>query len=126
MTYFRVLPVGTRPTAQAVDQAYLLLDNWDDWFKYSTLYSLVIFDEDGERHSIGGVKIGQFGMEEGQRRADLPEGFDRLDDRFFSLGQDDSYYDGLNRLGAATRDQAPGPQTRRFEACRCFVVASRV
>ena len=81
------------------------MDNWDDWFKYSTLYSLVIFDEDGERHVIGGVKIGQFGMDEGQRQANLPEQFDELDDRFFSLGQDDSYYDGLNRLGSATRDR---------------------
>ena len=37
---------------QAMSKAYLLTDNWDDWFKYSTLYSLVVFDEDGERHSI--------------------------------------------------------------------------
>jgi energy-coupling factor transporter ATP-binding protein EcfA2 len=105
MTYFRVLPVGTRPTRLAANHAYLLMDNWDDWFKYSTLYYLVIFDEVGERHNIGGVKIGQFAMEEGQRRANLPEGFDELDERFFSLGQDDSYYDDLNRLGAATRDR---------------------
>lgn len=81
------------------------MDNWDDWFTYSTLYSLVVFDEDGERHAIGGVKIGQFAMAEGQRRADVPDEFDALDDRFFSLGQDDSYYDDLNRLGAATRDR---------------------
>ena len=68
MTYFCVLPVGTGPTRQVANQAYLLMDNWDDWFKYSTLYSLVIFDEVGERHNIGGVKIGQFAMGEGQRR----------------------------------------------------------
>lgn len=105
MPYFRILAHGTRPPAQAENKAYLLTDNWDDWFKFSTLYSLVIFDEDGERHSVGGVKIGQFGMEEGQRRADLPERFDVLDERFFSLGQDDSYYDHLNRLGGATRDR---------------------
>lgn len=105
MAYFRVLDVGVRPPLQAVDRAYLLGDNWDDWFKYSTLYSLVVFDEDGERHAIGGVKIGQFAMEEGQRSPNLPVDFDELDDRFFSLGQDDSYYDDLNRLGAATRDR---------------------
>ncbi|MBT0779262.1 AAA family ATPase [Paracoccus sp. pheM1] len=105
MPYFRILAHGTRPPAQAENKAYLLTDNWDDWFKFSTLYSLVIFDEDGERHSVGGIKIGQFGMEEGQRRADLPEYFDFLDERFFSLGQDDSYYDHLNRLGGATRDR---------------------
>ena len=44
--------------AQAAGKAFLLTDNWDDWFEFSTLYALVIFDEDGERHSIGEVKIG--------------------------------------------------------------------
>ncbi|HVC62072.1 MAG TPA: hypothetical protein VND19_17125 [Acetobacteraceae bacterium] len=56
------------------------------------MYTLVVYDDSGERHSIGSVKIGQFGMEEGQRRAEIPQNFDALDDRFFSLGQDDSYY----------------------------------
>ena len=104
MAYFKVLPNGTRPPAQATSQAYLLTDNWDDWFKYSTLYSLVLFDEDGERHAIGGVKIGQFAMAKDQRRPRLPNDFDALDERFFSLGQDDSYYGDLNRLGGAVRD----------------------
>lgn len=105
MTYFRVLPVGTRIPSGTTAQAYLLTDNWDDWFKFSTLYTLVIYDEDGDRHSIGGVKIGQFAMAEDQRRPNLPERFDALDDRFFSLGQDDTYYDALNELGAGTRDR---------------------
>lgn len=105
MTYFRVLPFGTRPSSTAADRAYLLEDNWDDWFKFSTLYTLVIYDDDGGRHNIGGIKVGQFAMAEGQRRAELPDRFDALDDRFFSLGQDDSYYDALNALGAATRDR---------------------
>ncbi len=108
MTYFHVLPVGTRPSAQASDCAYLLTDNWDDWFKFSTLYSLVIYDEAGDRHGIGGVKIGQFAMAEDQRRPNLPERFDSLDDRFFSLGQDDSYYDALNALGSGIRDRVLG------------------
>ena len=105
MTYFSVLPVGARPPTVVTDCAYLVEDNWDDWFKFSTLYTLIIYDEDGERHSIGGVKVGQFAMGEDQRRAQLPDRFDSLDDRFFSLGQDDSYYDALNSLGAATRDR---------------------
>lgn len=105
MAYFNVLPNGTRIPTVAEDIAYLLTDNWDDWFKFSTLYSLVVFDENGDRHALGGVKIGQFDMAEDQRRADIPEGFDALDERFFSLGQDDSYYDDLNKLGAATRDR---------------------
>jgi hypothetical protein len=105
MAFFKVLPNGTRMPAQATSRAYLLTDNWDDWFKYSTLYSLVVFDEDGERHAIGGVKIGQFAMTDDQRRPEIPDDFDSLDERFFSLGQDDSYYDTLNRLGAAIRDR---------------------
>jgi len=106
MPYFKVLPHGTRVPAQAADKAFLLTDNWDDWFKYSTLYTLVVFDEDGEQHVIGGVKIGQFNMADDQRRPAIPEDFDQLDERFFSLGQDDSYYGDLNKLGAGTRDRA--------------------
>lgn len=105
MTYFRVLQRGTRLPASPIDKVYLIEDDWDDWFKFNTLYSLVLFDEDGERHALGGVKIGQFGMAEGQRRAAIPERFDQLAERFFSLGQDDTYYDDLNRLGEATRDR---------------------
>jgi predicted ATPase len=102
MEYFKV---STGIPAQATSRAYLLIDNWDDWFKYSTLYSLIIFDELGEKHAIGGVKIGQFAMAADQRRPLIPPAFDALDERFFSLGQDDSYYDYLNRLGGAIRDR---------------------
>src|SRR5271169_6538155 len=105
MPYFEVLPNGTRAPAQATEKAFLLTDNWDDWFRYSTLYTLVICDEHGERHSIGGVKIGQFNMADDQRRPAIPENFNQLDERFFSLGQDDSYYADLNQLGATTRDR---------------------
>lgn len=103
--YFGVLDHGIRTPPNARSKAYLLTDNWDDWFKYNTLYSLVVFDEAGNRHDIGGIKIGQFAMEQGQRRAAIPDAFDSLDERFFSLGQDDSYYDGLNGLGPETRDR---------------------
>ena len=58
----------------------------------------------GRKASIGGVKIGQFAMEAGQRRAAVPDSFDELDERFFSLGQDDSYYENLNELGSGLRD----------------------
>ncbi len=105
MKYFKVLPNGMRTPAQSFSKAYLLTDNWNDWFKYCTLYSLVIYDEDGEKHSVGGVKIGQFAMAADQRRPTIPDEFDALDERFFSLGQDDSYYDDLNRLGSDIRDR---------------------
>ena len=38
--FFTVLPHGTRVPAEARMKAFLLTDNWDDWFTYSTMYSL--------------------------------------------------------------------------------------
>ncbi|MGE3779863.1 MAG: AAA family ATPase [Pirellulaceae bacterium] len=103
--YFTVLDVGARVPANVKSRAFLLTDNWDDWFRHSTLYTLIVVDAKGEIHTIGGVKVGQFSMEDNQRRPDLPGRFDELDDRFFSLGQDDSYYDELNALGPSVRDR---------------------
>lgn len=42
-------------------------------------------------------------MPDGQRRPDLPEKFTALDERFFSVGQDDTYYNNLNQLGSDIR-----------------------
>ena len=103
--FFAVLPHGTRVPAGARMKAFLLTDNWDDWFTYSTMYSLVVYDAEGKDFVAGGVKIGQFGMREGQRRSEIPDQFDQLSEEFFSLGQDDSYYEKLNELGPELRDQ---------------------
>jgi hypothetical protein len=101
---FVVVPAGYAiPEDSAGPAAFLLHDNWDDWFRFETLYLLVIRDHDGELTQVGQVKIGQFGMEADQQSPALPDVFERLDDRFFSLGQDSSYYDRLNQLGAETR-----------------------
>ena len=48
--YFSVLRHGVATPAAAISQAYLLTDNWDDWFKFNTLYSLVVFDAHGLLH----------------------------------------------------------------------------
>lgn len=103
--FFAVLPHGTRVPAGSRMKAFLLTDNWDDWFTYSTMYSLVVYDAEGQDFVAGGVKIGQFGMREGQRRSEIPDQFDQLSEAFFSLGQDDSYYEKLNELGPELRDQ---------------------
>src|ERR1051325_4519712 len=82
----------------------LLIDNWDDWFEFSTMYVLFVFDHAGERHDCGQVKIGQFAMGKNQRRPAIPAEFDVLTDDFFSLGQDESYYVALSGLDAELRD----------------------
>jgi predicted ATPase len=82
-------------------KAFLVIDNWDD-FGYQTLFRLGVFDGSGSLHNIGYVKIGKFGM--GKSQANLPASFYRLDDEYFSLGQDDSYYEALSKLDAWIRD----------------------
>jgi len=84
-------------------RAYLRTDNWDD-FSFKTTFSLLVTDKEGVLHEIGGVKIGQFGMGEEMRRPDVPNTFISLDENSFSLGQDDSYYDNLNKLGEEIRN----------------------
>ncbi|GAA5509515.1 AAA family ATPase [Novipirellula caenicola] len=83
--------------------AYLVEDTWDDWFEFSTQYGLYVFDSKSERHQIGDVKIGQYRMKEDQRRPNISSKFDSLDKRFFSLGQDASYYENLNTLKPEVR-----------------------
>ena len=99
---FQVIPNASRTPNEGRDVGYLWTDNWDDWFEFSSLYVLTYFDEEGVKHDIGGVKIGQFDMVEKQRRPDLPTRFPRLDDRFFSLGQDADYYEMIGKLGPET------------------------
>lgn len=100
--HFQVLPNASRTPDEGQDVAYLWTDNWDDWFEFATLYVLTYFDREGAKHEIGGVKIGQFGMADEQRRPDLPARFPFLEDRFFSLGQDADYYEAIGGLDPNT------------------------
>jgi len=101
--FYTVIPHGSRLPAGAKDKAFLLTDNWDDWFKFATMYVLFYFDKDGEQHRIGEVKIGQFGLTSEQRRPPIPQEFDTLDQSFFSLGQDDTYYEKAKAFGDEIR-----------------------
>ena len=99
---FTVFPARKKPPSSA--GAYLVMDNWDDWFTYSTQYTLFIVDDQQVTHRIGEVKIGQFDMKAEQRTPNIPSLFTALTDEFFSLGQDDSYYEHLNELGDDVRN----------------------
>lgn len=103
-SFFTVLPHGRRAPVGVRSKAYLLTDNWNDWFTYNTMYALVVFDQDGAEFYAGEVKIGQLAMGDEQRRPNIPVAFDELGEEFFSLGQDDSYYEKLNELGPELRD----------------------
>ncbi|MGE5437733.1 MAG: AAA family ATPase [Syntrophothermus sp.] len=100
---FTVLTTTDFLSAKAPNNAYLLIDDWDDYFEFSTLYKLFIIDVKGITHNIGGLKIGQFNMVTDQRKPSIPIAFNSLSKEFFSVGQDDSYYQELNNLGEENR-----------------------
>ena len=78
--------------------AYLVHDNWNDWFKFKTMYALYVVTTPGTYRSVGSVKIGQKGMTDATVSPELPEHFDDLGDQFFSIGQDEDYYLTINQL----------------------------
>jgi predicted ATPase len=73
---FRVVGNNARVPDEGRNIGYLWTDNWDDWFEFSTLYVLTYFDRGGRKHELGGVKFGQFNMDEDQRRPNLPSLFE--------------------------------------------------
>lgn len=79
-------------------RAFLITNDWDD-FGYATLYTLVVFDSEGMRHTIGKVKIGQEEAAAKNWRFTISQPFTSLDDTCFSLGQEEGYYLNLQRLG---------------------------
>lgn len=100
---FVVVPNSRRVPSEGRDVGYLWVDNWNDWFKYRTLYVLTYFDKQGGKNEIGNVKIGQFQMAEKQSSPDIPDQFTRLENNFFSLGQDSDYYSHLMDLDEESR-----------------------
>ena len=101
--HFTVLKRKIELPFEAKSCAYLVTDHWNDHFTFSTLYTLTIFDALGTKHNVGHVKIGEIGLEDG--RPSIPTEFQALEKTFFSLGQDDSYYENLNNIGSEFRDQ---------------------
>ena len=112
---FRVISQGANiPSGAKGWSAYLNLDRWDDWGKYSTQFYLTVVDKEGEKFEIGQVKIGQCGLKPHGASANLPPDhrvpnvpstFEQLDDDFFSVGQDEEYYSNLSALGDKAREQ---------------------
>jgi len=84
---------------------FLRIDDWDDRHKYRTQFVVTIYDVDGNVHEIGKIKIGQRGLKpsaitrQGHRTPSFSwSPFPELDESYFSLGQDESYYENLAKL----------------------------
>ena len=91
---FNVVNWRTIPSSGKLS-VYLAKDNWNDYGS-STLYHIVLFNEIGEKYDLGYTKIACFGQ---SGSTQLPQNFKELDNKYFSLGQDENYYKmifGLN------------------------------
>lgn len=103
---FTVLGTAFNLPREGRSHVYLVVDNWDDWFSFRTMFNMYVFDDQGVRHSVGAVKIGQAGLKAGSlpnvpgtRTPQLPDSFSALDAKqFFSLGQNEDYYSALRSL----------------------------
>lgn len=100
---FHVKSKGYYPSSSNPNTAFLIIDDWNDWWEFKTMYMLVYVDESGRCFDIGSVKIGEFSMEEGQERPNIPDCFEQLDKKFFSVGQSDYYYEDLNKISTQVR-----------------------
>jgi predicted ATPase len=102
---FQVISRSSHVPSEGRNIGFLLTDGWNDYWEFNTLYVLYYFDDAGIRHALGGIKIGQFAWQTGQERPQIPSDFSSLDDRFFSLGQDVSYYQEIASLGSSVSTQ---------------------
>ncbi len=80
----------------------LQYNNWDD-FTYKTMFMAKYCDKNGNIHNIGNVKIGFVNMTGGKTIDYLPDEFQELPEDFFSLGQDEAYYENLSKFTDAKR-----------------------
>lgn len=82
---------------------------WDDWndYAYYTLFGIEFINNRGVNVKLGAVRIAYFGQETGSegKKLKINDRFEKLDDKYFSLGTDDTYYENLNNLGDELRDQ---------------------
>lgn len=83
------------------DSFVLTHSNWNDWWEFETQYFVEYVPWNGAPIELGSIKIGWAGENDG-KIPDIPGSFNALSERFFSLGQDESYYTSVMNLPNAT------------------------
>lgn len=95
---FYVLPRGSGTPSVSRNAVYLIADNWND-YSFVTMFSMSLYDNDGEYHDIGALKIGFKGQTvEISTNEKLPRSFSFLDENFFSLGGSEDFYRNIAAL----------------------------
>lgn len=101
---FVLLKNRTWPPSSGKSVVYLHQDNWDD-DGFKTTFDMTLHDENGILHNIGSVKIAEIDQRRNIHTFDLLERkFDKLSEKFYSLGQTDDYYIKLMNLSAGMKN----------------------
>ncbi len=100
---FRVC-VRNNYTGYGKDTLYLYYDNWDD-YSFKTSFNARYVDKNGHEDALGPVKIGMAKMDKGKTFDHIPKSFTSLPEQYFSLGQDERYYENISHLGDEKREQ---------------------
>lgn len=89
---FIVVCSDQRTPNEAVNTAYLKIDQWND-YSFITMFYLTLFDELGKKHELGNIKIGFKGQTiDISTHSKLERTFIKLPDSFFSLSSSVNYY----------------------------------
>lgn len=114
---FFVQGQGIVAPSKSTSCVYLYADNWND-YSFVTMFQLTLYDDQGQSHEIGHIKIGFKGQTtDVPTYKKMPHQFSGLDNGFFSLGQAADYYrkmaalpNGLGmRILTALRDMVISP-----------------
>lgn len=99
---FRLFDSKEKPIS-AKNLVCLTIDHWND-YSYITMFYMTVFDEKGQEHPIGNIKIGfekqTTHIATYQKIQEVFDSrvFDTLPETFFSLGQDVDFYINLWKL----------------------------
>lgn len=102
---FKVIPREKSIPDKGVNQAYLKVDYWND-FSFVTMFYLSVYDQKGNLHDIGSIKIGFKGQDTSvSTYKKLKSEFTELEDDFFSVGENLSFYKKLSTLPISLREK---------------------
>lgn len=93
---FSLVQRGNRVPSVGVNIAYLHVDLWND-YSFVTMFYLTVFDEKGNKHEIGNVKIGFIGQTvQTDTYKELSSTFELVPDNFFSISSSTEYYKSIH------------------------------
>lgn len=104
---FSVVEYLPGESSRRKNHVYLQTDDWDDWRKFRTMFTVYVVDDSGFLHEPGSIRIGEVGLRPssrtekvraGYRAPSLDSEFYELDKTHFSLAQREYFYEALNRL----------------------------